>query len=45
VGLAFLGLHWALMHAMMTMPHQGGNPPPQQVFGSVLKVQQKDGLW
>lgn len=32
VGLAFLGLHWALMHAMMSMPHQGGNPPPQQVF-------------
>lgn len=32
VGIAFLCLHWALMHAVMSMPAKNGNPPPAQFF-------------
>lgn len=32
VGIAFLGLHFALMHAMMSMPQKTGQPPPEQFF-------------
>jgi len=31
-GLAFLCLHWAFLHAILSMPPKAGHPPPPPVF-------------